>query len=166
MLLAPTAWRRKFFVPRVGEIGPRVGCSSCLAAAREVQAIAIGPQRSVEKGPEDTLPAREPEALPRLRASMFEPQAATGRVLLALRRRIARCRCSQACSARRGRSRRLLLPEGADAELFSTSGPQGPRRRLRGRVPGNTGRRAGGGRGARAQEQVQVGPRCGARIAR
>ena len=50
--------------------------------------------------------------------------------------------------------------------IFSTSGPQGPRRRLRGRVPGNTGRRAGGARGARAQEQVQVGASCGARIAR
>ena len=50
--------------------------------------------------------------------------------------------------------------------IFSTSGPQGPRRRLRGRVPGNTGRRAGGARGARAQEQVQVGARCGAWIAR
>ena len=41
---------------RLGEIGPRLGCSSCLAAAREVQAIAIGPHRSVEKCPQRPVP--------------------------------------------------------------------------------------------------------------
>ena len=40
--------------------------------------------------------------------------------------------------------------------IFSTSGPKGPRRRLRGRVPGNTGRRAGDARGARALERAQA----------
>ena len=40
--------------------------------------------------------------------------------------------------------------------LWSTSGPKGPRRRLRRRVPGNTGRRAGDARSARAVERAQA----------
>ena len=45
--------------------------------------------------------------------------------------------------ARRGFSGRTLLGVAAARRLWSTSGPKGPRRRLRRRVPVNPGRRTG-----------------------
>ena len=166
MLLAPTAWRRRFFVSRLGEIGPRLGCSSCLAAAREVQALAIGPHRSVEKCPQTPRATRALSGPSPLRAQVLAALQDPGPAEIAPRRRRCRSRSAWAAPRAKGFSRHGDLPEGVARQLFSTSGPKGPRRRLRGRVPGNTGRRAGGARGARAQEQVQVGARCGARVAR
>ena len=49
------------------------------------------------------------------------------------------------------------FPKAQAQQLWSTSGPKGPRRRLRRLVPGNTGRRAGDARSERVQEQVQAG---------
>ena len=70
-----------------------------------------------------------------------------------------------------GRARRDFLgmtsfPKAQAQQLWSTSGPKGPRRRLRRRVPGNTGRGAGDARCSRAQEQVQARATGGARLAR
>jgi len=48
------------------------------------------------------------------------------------------------------------FPKAQAQQLWSTSGPKGPRRRLRRRVPGNTGRRAGDARCARAMERAQA----------
>ena len=149
-LLAPTAWRRRFFVSRLGEIGPRLGCSSCLAAAREVQAIAIGPHRSVEKCPQTPRATRALSGPSPLRAQVLAALQDPGRAEIALRRRRCRCRSGWAAPRPKGFSSHGLLPEGATPLLFSTHGPKGPRRRLRWRVPGITGRGAGGARGARA----------------
>ena len=101
MLLAPTAWRRRFFVSRLGEIGPRLGCSSCLAAAREVQAIAIGPHRSVEKCPQTPRATRALSGPSPLRAQVLAALQDPGRVEIALRRR--RCRCRSAWAAPRAK---------------------------------------------------------------
>ena len=55
-----------------------------------------------------------------------------------------RCLQASSCASRTHRRSCGLLPERVAYQHFSTSGPKGPRRRLRRRVPDNTGRRAGG----------------------
>ena len=69
---------------RVGEVGPGVGCSLCLASAHCVKAVTLEPQRSVEKGQERTLAKEEPRADRRLRSPTSSSRRARGRNGLAL----------------------------------------------------------------------------------
>ena len=89
-------------------------------------------------------------ASPSLRAQISVDGQDHGRAEIAPHRRRCRCRSSWAAPRAKGLSGHDLLLEGVARLLFSTHGPNGPRRRLRRRVPGNTGRGAGDARCARA----------------
>ena len=166
MLLTPTAWRRKMFVRGWPGCGPPWPGRHCKSPGDELGCPWVGLN---DRGLRLNCSASSHACLsvyPPLRAHISAVVHACRLYRIALR--CCRCRSRSAWAAPRakGFSRHDHLHEGATLLLFSTHGPKGPRRRLRGRVPGNTGRRAGGARGARAQEQVQVGARCGARMAR
>ena len=80
---------------------------------------------------------------PRPRAQVSALLRACGRAELALRRRCAGCRSGGAAPRAKVLSWPLVPWRASARLLWSTSGPKGPRRRKRRRVPANPGRRAG-----------------------
>ena len=80
---------------------------------------------------------------PRPRAQVSASLRACGRAELALPRRCAGCRPDGAAPRAKVFSWPLISSRRYTVLLWSTSGPNGPRRRLRRRVPVNPGRRAG-----------------------
>ena len=166
MLLTPTAWRRKFFVRGWPGCGPpwpgrhknspgdELGCPWVGLNDRGLRLNCSASSHACLTGP-PSMPAHISAVVHACRLAE-----------IALRRRRCPCRSAWAAPRAKGFSLHGLLLKGATRRHVSTHGPKGPRRRLRRRVPGNTGRRAGGARCARAQEPVQVGARGGPRLAR
>ena len=131
---------------RLGEIGPRLGCSSCLAAAREVQAIAIGPHRSVEKCPQRPVP-RVPSQVTLHCARRFWPLC---KILGALR---SRCAAAGAGPDRPGlrRARRGFLGMATFPKALRGSFSQPPGRKVpAGACAGGSRATPGGGQVVRA----------------
>jgi len=166
MLLAPTAWRRKIFVRARTMCGPPRPTRYRSEAGEELVRARVG---SIERGFRLIDHASShacPLIVPLLCAHVSAVVHACRLYRIALR--CCRCRSRSAWAAPRakGFSRHDHLLEGATLLLFSTHGPNGPRRRLRRRVPGNTGRGAGDARCARALGRAQARSTGGARLAR
>ena len=88
-------------------------------------------------------PAHALSVYPPWRAQMSAARRACGRAELVLRRRCFGCRSGSAAPRAKGLFWRQVPSRRCARLLWSTSGPKGPRRRLRRRVPLNPGRGAG-----------------------
>ena len=111
---------------------------------------ALSPWRMAEIAPQGDFPwpyvhpvAPSLKYQPPLRAQMSAARRTCGRAVIALRRRCAGCRSDGAAPRAKVFSWPLISSRRYSGLLWSTSGPNGPRRRKRRRVPVNPGRRAG-----------------------
>ena len=146
LLLAPTAWRWKLFVRLPTSSGPHSTSRQQQSPGEELGRARIGVKDRGLTSKDVPRPCVPAQVILHC-ARRFWP---LGKILGALQSCCAAAGAGADLPGQR-RARRVFLgmaffSKALRGLLFSTSGPQGHRRRLRRRFPGNTGRRAGGAR--------------------